>query len=141
MDVRQGYLFEREDIQKYLDRRKPGQSKYTTKRKEGDKVEILSGVFEGRQQELRFPWLYIIRIRILKITLQYKDIYRPGHADYTFDMKYGFRDYRGGGRSSGRETIGSVAAGAVAAKVLKELGIEVFKLIQKQLGQVKLMKG
>lgn len=112
-----------EDIQKYLDRRKPGQSRFTTARKEGDLVEILSGVFEGRTTGT--PISLIVRNTDQR-SRDYGNIafsYRPGHADYTFDEKYGFRDYRGGGRSSGRETVGRVAAGAVAAKILRELGI------------------
>ena len=115
-----------EDIQKYLNRRKPGQSKYTTKRKEDDKVEILSGVFEGKTTGTPISMAVFNKDQNSKDYSAIKDIYRPGHADYTFDKKYGFRDYRGGGRSSGRETTARVAAGAVAAKVLKELGIEVF---------------
>ena len=114
-----------EDIQKYLDRRKPGQSSYTTQRQEGDKVELLSGTFEGRTTGT--PIAMFVR-NLDQRSRDYgniMDVYRPGHADYTFDMKYGFRDYRGGGRSSGRETIGRVAAGAVAAAFLKSLGIEV----------------
>lgn len=114
-----------EDIQSYLNRRKPGQSSITTQRKEADEVEILSGVFEGRTTGT--PISLMVR-NTSQISRDYSNIatcYRPGHADYTFDAKYGFRDYRGGGRSSGRETIGRVAAGAVAAKLLKELGIEV----------------
>ena len=114
-----------EDIQKFLDRRKPGQSRYTTARKEGDLVEILSGVFEGKTTGT--PISLMVRNTDQR-SRDYGNIaysYRPGHADYTFDQKYGFRDYRGGGRSSGRETIGRVAAGAVAAKILKELGIEI----------------
>ena len=112
-----------EDIQKFLDRRKPGQSRYTTARKEGDLVEILSGVFEGKTTGT--PISLMVRNTDQR-SRDYGNIaysYRPGHADYTFDQKYGFRDYRGGGRSSGRETIGRVAAGAIAAKILKELGI------------------
>ncbi len=112
-----------EDIQKFLDRRKPGQSRYTTARKEGDKVEILSGIFEGKTTGT--PISLIVRNEDQR-SRDYSDIasyYRPGHADYTFDAKYGFRDYRGGGRSSGRETIGRVAAGAIASKVLNQLGI------------------
>ena len=120
-----GLLLEREDVQKYLDRRKPGQSKYTTQRKEGDQVEILSGIFEGRTTGTPISMVVYNKDQRSKDYSNIKDIYRPGHADFTFDMKYGFRDYRGGGRSSGRETIGRVAAGAVAAKVLKELGIEI----------------
>ncbi|MCI9045910.1 MAG: chorismate synthase [Hungatella sp.] len=115
----------REDIQKYLDRRKPGQSRFATKRQEGDQVEILSGIFEGRTTGT--PISMVVRNTDQR-SHDYdavKDLYRPGHADYTFDAKYGFRDYRGGGRSSGRETIGRVAAGAVAAKFLESLGIRV----------------
>lgn len=114
-----------EDIQVYLNRRKPGQSKITTPRKEADEVEILSGIFEGKTTGT--PISLIVR-NTSQISKDYSDIasyYRPGHADYTFDAKYGFRDYRGGGRSSGRETIGRVAAGAIACKLLKKLGIQV----------------
>lgn len=121
-----GLLLCEEDIQTFLDRRKPGQSKYVTQRKESDKVEILSGVFEGRTTGT--PISLIVRNESQR-SADYSDIanyYRPGHADYTFDEKYGFRDYRGGGRSSGRETIGRVAAGAVASKILNQLGIEVY---------------
>lgn len=111
------------DIQIYLDRRKPGQSKITTPRKEADAVEILSGIFEGKTTGA--PISLLVR-NTSQRSGDYGEIanaYRPGHADYTFDQKYGFRDYRGGGRSSGRETIGRVAAGAIAAKVLREFGI------------------
>lgn len=112
-----------EDIQKFLDRRKPGQSRYTTARKEGDQVEILSGVFEGKTTGT--PISLMVRNQDQR-SRDYGNLatcYRPGHADYTFDAKYGFRDYRGGGRSSGRETLGRVAAGAIASKILEELGI------------------
>ena len=114
-----------DDIQIYLNRRKPGQSSITTPRKEADSVEILSGVFEGKTTGT--PISLLVRNTSQKSS-DYSEIasyYRPGHADYTFDAKYGFRDYRGGGRSSGRETIGRVAAGAIAAKILKEMGITV----------------
>ena len=113
------------DIQPYLDRRKPGQSSIATPRKEDDAVEILSGVFDGRTTGT--PISLMVR-NTSQRSADYSEIasyYRPGHADYTFDEKYGFRDYRGGGRSSGRETIGRVAAGAVAIKILKEMGITV----------------
>lgn len=113
-------------IQKYLDRRKPGTNSITTPRKEDDAVEILSGVFEGRTTGT--PISLIVR-NTSQISKDYSDIascYRPGHADYTFDRKYGFRDYRGGGRSSGRETIGRVAAGAVACRILEQLGVTVY---------------
>lgn len=113
-------------IQRYLDRRKPGTSSITTPRKEDDAVEILSGVFEGRTTGT--PVSLVVR-NTSQISKDYSDIascYRPGHADYTFDRKYGFRDYRGGGRSSGRETIGRVAAGAVACRILEQLGVTVY---------------
>lgn len=121
-----GLSLSEEDIQQYLNRRKPGQNQYTTKRAESDLVEILSGVFEGKTTGT--PISLLVRNEDQR-SRDYGNIascYRPGHADYTFDAKYGFRDYRGGGRSSGRETIGRVAAGAVAAKLLKEMGIEIF---------------
>jgi chorismate synthase len=124
-----------EDIQRYLDRRKPGQSKFTTQRNEADAVEILSGVFEGKTTGTPISmavWNTDQRSRDYSEIASY---YRPGHADYCFDEKYGFRDYRGGGRSSGRETIGRVAAGAIAAKLLKELGIE-FLTYAKAIGPV-----
>lgn len=111
------------DIQKFLDRRKPGQSRYSTPRKEADKVEILSGVFEGRTTGTPIS---LVVFNEDQRSRDYGDIatyYRPGHADYTFDEKYGFRDYRGGGRSSGRETIGRVAGGAIAVKILNQLGV------------------
>lgn len=112
-----------EDIQKLLDRRKPGQSKFTTPRKEADKVKILSGVFEGKTTGTPIS---MVVFNTNQRSGDYSEIagyYRPGHADYTFDAKYGFRDYRGGGRSSARETIGRVAAGAIALKILESLGI------------------
>ena len=118
-----GLPLNEEDIQKYLDRRKPGQSKYTTKRNESDTVEILSGVFEGRTTGT--PISLMVRNQDQR-SRDYGDIavsYRPGHADFCFREKYGFRDYRGGGRSSGRETIGRVAGGAIACRILEALGI------------------
>lgn len=115
-----------EDIQKMLDRRKPGQSKFTTARKEGDEVQILSGIFEGKTTGTPISMVVWNKDQRSKDYGQIAYSYRPGHADYTFDQKYGFRDYRGGGRSSGRETIGRVAAGAIAKKILEELGIELF---------------
>lgn len=114
-----------EDIQLLLDRRKPGTSQATTKRKEDDLVEILSGVFEGKTTGT--PISLMVR-NTSQRSQDYSEIasyYRPGHADYGFDSKYGFRDYRGGGRSSGRETIGRVAAGALCKKLLSQMGIDV----------------
>ena len=109
-----------EDIQPDLDRRKPGQSKYTTQRKEGDRVRILSGVFEGRTTGTPIGLLVENEDQKSKDYGAIKDIFRPAHADYTYQNKYGIRDYRGGGRSSARETTMRVAAGAIAKKYLKE---------------------
>lgn len=120
-----GLTLTEKDIQVYLDRRKPGQSRYTTSRKEADQVEILSGVFEGKTTGTPISMVIYNTSQRSGDYSEIASCYRPGHADYTYDQKYGFRDYRGGGRSSGRETIGRVAAGAVAAKILKELGIEI----------------
>lgn len=120
-----GLPLSEDDIQIYLDRRKPGQTSISTPREESDQVEILSGVFEGKTTGT--PVSLMIRNTSQKSSdySQIASCYRPGHADYPFDAKYGFRDYRGGGRSSGRETAGRVAAGAVAAKILSSLGIEI----------------
>mgnify|MGYP003049469567 CR=1 FL=1 len=120
-----GLCLSEEDIQVYLDRRKPGQSQFTTGRKESDMAQIWSGVFEGRTTGTPISILVQNQDQRSRDYGNIMNTYRPGHADYTFDEKYGFRDYRGGGRSSGRETTARVAAGAVAAKILKELGIEV----------------
>ncbi|MCR4764377.1 MAG: chorismate synthase [Lachnospiraceae bacterium] len=118
------------DLQPYLDRRKPGQSAVTTSRSEADAVEILSGVFEGRTTGTPLAML-------IRNTGQHsgdydalKNRYRPGHADYGFDRKYGFRDHRGGGRSSGRETAARVAAGALCQLLLKEMGIDCYAYTQ-----------
>lgn len=114
-----------EDIQKYLDRRKPGQSRYTTQRSEDDTVEILSGVFDGKTTGTPISMVVYNKTQRSADYSEIASYYRPGHADYTFDMKYGFRDYRGGGRSSGRETIARVAAGAVAIKILESMAINI----------------
>ena len=106
------------DIQPYLDLRKPGQSKYTTQRKEDDKVEILSGVFEGKTTGHPISLIIYNNDQRSKDYSDIKDKFRPGHADFTYWKKYGIRDYRGGGRSSARETAMRVAAGAVARKVI-----------------------
>ena len=107
------------DIQHFLDRRKPGQNRFTTQRQEEDKVKILSGVFEGRTTGTPVSLLIENTDARSKDYSEIKDKYRPGHADFTYDQKYGFRDYRGGGRSSARETASRVAAGGVARKVLQ----------------------
>lgn len=113
------------DVQPFLNRRKPGSSPFATPRKEDDAVTILSGVFEGRTTGTPISLLVANTNQHSADYSEIADFYRPGHADYTYDAKYGFRDYRGGGRSSGRETIGRVAAGAVAARLLAELGIQI----------------
>ncbi len=112
-------------IQKYLNRRKPGQTRYSTPRREEDEVVIQSGIFEGRTTGTPISMTVYNKTQRSGDYSEIAGYYRPGHADYTFDAKYGFRDYRGGGRSSGRETVGRVAAGAVAAEILKELGVQV----------------
>lgn len=124
-----------DDIQAYLDRRKPGQSKFTTQRNEADAVEILSGIFDGKTTGTPISMMVWNKDQHSKDYSQIATCYRPGHADFCFDEKYGFRDYRGGGRSSGRETIGRVAAGAVAAKILKQMGIT-FLTYTKSIGAV-----
>lgn len=114
------------DIQQDLDRRRPGQSAYTTARKELDQVKILSGVFEGRTTGTPIALLIENTDQNSKDYLEIKEVFRPGHADMTYEYKYGLRDYRGGGRASARETVARVAAGAVARKYLKEkLRIEI----------------
>lgn len=107
------------DIQIFLDRRKPGQSKFTTQRREDDLVKIMSGVFEGQTTGAPISLLIENTDAKSKDYTDIKDTFRPGHADYTYTEKYGIRDYRGGGRSSARETASRVAAGAVARKILK----------------------
>ena len=111
---------EESDIQPFLDKRKPGQSKYTTQRKEEDKVEILSGVFEGLTTGHPISLIINNSDQRSKDYSDIKDKFRPGHADYTYWKKYGIRDYRGGGRSSARETAMRVAAGAIARKVISQ---------------------
>ncbi len=120
-----GLSLKKEHIQEQLNRRKPGQSAITTDRKESDEVEILSGIFED--QTTGVPIALFIRNKDQK-SADYgnmKDLYRPSHADYTYQEKYGIRDYRGGGRSSARETAARVAAGAVAQQLLAHFGIQV----------------
>ncbi|KSV58297.1 chorismate synthase [Acetivibrio ethanolgignens] len=112
-------------IQGYLNRRRPGGIKYSTPRKESDTVSILSGVLEGRTTGTPISMAVMNESQRSSDYSEIASYYRPGHADYTLDAKYGFRDYRGGGRSSGRETIGRVAGGAVALALLKELGIHI----------------
>ncbi|MDO8581224.1 MAG: chorismate synthase [Candidatus Omnitrophota bacterium] len=113
------------DIQFELDRRRPGQSKITTQRQETDKVEILSGVFEGKTTGTALAMIIRNQDMRPKDYSNIKNLFRPGHADYTYFMKYGIRDYQGGGRSSGRETACRVAAGAVAKKILADHNIRI----------------
>jgi chorismate synthase len=131
-----GFEIDENFIQSELDRRKPGQSKITTQRKEDDKFRILSGVFEGKSTGAP------IAIEIENTDQRSKDYghiaesFRPSHADYTYEVKYGVRDYRGGGRSSARETAARVAAGAIAKMLLKKSGIEINAFVS-QVGEIK----
>ena len=109
------------DIQKYLDMRKPGTSRFVTQRKEDDKVSILSGVFEGKTTGTPILLLIWNKDQKSKDYAEIRNKFRPGHADITYFLKYGIRDYRGGGRSSARETASRVAVGAVARKVISHL--------------------
>lgn len=115
-----------EYIQSELDKRKPGQSKITTQRKESDTAQILSGIFEGKSTGTPISIVIPNEDQRSKDYSHIADKYRPSHADYTYQMKYGIRDYRGGGRSSARETAARVAAGAIAKLFLKQQGIEIF---------------
>ena len=121
-----GLDIDEEYIQSELDRRKPGKSEFETARKEADKVEILSGVFEGKSTGTPIAMIIYNTNQKSKDYSNIKDVFRPGHADFTYFHKYGMRDYRGGGRSSARETAARVAAGAIAKLMIKKLGIEVF---------------
>ena len=128
-----------EDIQPYLDKRKPGQSRFTTQRRESDTVKILSGVFEGKTTGTPISLVIYNEDQRSKDYGDIKDKYRPGHADFTYDEKYGFRDYRGGGRSSARETAARVAAGAIAKQMLAKSGIQCYAYVS-QVGDLKLNK-
>lgn len=134
-----GLSLSKDDIQPYLDRRKPGQSAFTTRRNEADECILMSGVFEGLTEGTPISMMVRNNDQHSKDYSNLKDVYRPGHADYGFDAKFGVRDYRGGGRSSGRETTGRVMAGAVAAKILAEVGISV-SAYTKAIGPVKAEK-
>ncbi len=125
-------------IQPFLDKRRPGQSKYTSQRREEDKVEILSGVFEGRTTGTPIALIIANRQQRSSDYEDIKNLFRPGHADFTYHHKYGHRDYRGGGRSSARETVARVAAGAIAALYLQhKLGIKIVGYLQ-QMGSLTL---
>src|SRR5204863_3353756 len=123
------------DLLPDLRRRRPGQSKIVTQRKEEDEPEIWSGVFEGKTDGTSIGILFRNTDQHSGDYADIKDKYRPGHADYTFDAKYGFRDYRGGGRSSARETVCRVAAAAIAKKLLAEQGIRIVGYV-KQVGSI-----
>lgn len=132
-----GLEISEDDLQGDLDRRKPGTSCYTTQRREADEVKILSGVFEGKTTGTSIGLLIENTDQRSKDYSEIKDLFRPGHADYTYHQKYGQRDYRGGGRSSARETAMRVAAGAIAKKYLKQVhGIEIVGFLS-QLGPIK----
>lgn len=120
-----GIEMDMEFVQNELDRRRPGQSNITTPREEGDKVSFLSGVFDGKTTGAPIAFTIFNKNQHSSDYDNLKDIYRPSHADYTYAKKYGNRDYRGGGRSSARETIARVVAGAVAKIILKKLSIDV----------------
>ncbi|WP_028388298.1 chorismate synthase [Legionella fairfieldensis] len=129
-----GLALSAEDIQPFLDRRKPGQSKYTSQRREVDKVEVLSGVFNGLTTGTPIALLTGNHDQRPRDYDDIKDLFRPGHADFTYHHKYGHRDYRGGGRSSARETVARVAAGAVARLYLQRVvGVTITGYLQ-QLG-------
>ena len=133
-----GMELDEADIQADLDRRRPGRSRHTTQRNEPDQVQILSGVFEGRTTGTPIGLLIENRDQRSKDYGDIKDKFRPGHADYTYQQKYGIRDYRGGGRSSARETTMRVAAGAIARKYLRErLGLQIRGYLS-QLGPIEL---
>ncbi len=120
-----GIIIDKEFIQNELRRRRPGQSKITTPREEDDKVEFLSGIFEGKSTGTPIAFVIWNKNQESKDYDHLKDVYRPSHADYTYQQKYGIRDHRGGGRSSARTTAGWVAAGAIAKLVLKQLGVDI----------------
>ena len=126
----------KEDIQHELDKRKPGQSDVTTQRKEDDAVEILSGVFEGKTLGTPIGMIIYNKDQKSRDYSNIKDVFRPNHADITYQAKYGHRDYRGGGRASARETVNWVAAGAIAKKILKKQGVVVHGFVS-EIGQVK----
>jgi len=126
-------------VQQDLDRRKPGQSHITTQRKEGDEVEFLSGLFEGVTTGTPIGFIIRNKDQHSDDYNDLKDVYRPSHADYTYDQKYGFRDHRGGGRSSARETIARVVAGAIAKQLLSPLGIRINAYVS-HVGEIALEK-
>lgn len=134
-----GLSFDLTFIQQELDRRKPGQSRITTQRKEADTVQVLSGVFEGKTTGTPIAMMIWNEDQRSKDYSHISQQYRPSHADYTYQVKYGVRDYRGGGRSSARETAARVAAGALAKLLLNDLGVNIQAYVS-QVGKLKLEK-
>lgn len=134
-----GLHIDEQQIQAELDRRRPGQSRITTQRQEGDKVELLSGIFEGQATGTPIGMVIYNEDQRSKDYSHIAEKFRPSHADYTYQVKYGIRDYRGGGRSSARETAARVASGAIARQFLKTLGIECFAYVS-QVGGLRLEK-
>ena len=133
--VKPGLPISREEIQRELDRRRPGQNKLVSPRNETDQVEILSGIFEGKTTGMPIALLIRNNDAQSKSYEAIKNLFRPGHADFTFFSKYGFRDYRGGGRQSARETANWVGAGAIAKKMLAKKGIQIIGYI-KEIGGI-----
>jgi chorismate synthase len=134
-----GLILDFDFVQNELDRRRPGQSYITTQRNEGDKVEFLSGIFEGTTTGTPIGFIIRNKDQHSDDYNDLKDIYRPSHADFTYDQKYGIRDYRGGGRSSARETIARVVAGAIAKQLLAIMGIQIGAYVS-QVGEIILEK-
>lgn len=134
-----GLALSEADLQKDLDRRRPGQNRYQSQRKESDRVQILSGVFEGRTTGTPIGFVIYNEDQKSRDYTAIKNLFRPGHADYTYFKKYGHRDYRGGGRASARETVARVAAGAIARKLLAAEDIEILGYVG-QIGDVKITK-
>lgn len=134
-----GVDFDEEEIQYELDRRKPGQSRITTQRKESDTFQVLSGVFDGKTTGTPIALVIFNEDQRSKDYSHIADKFRPSHADYTYTEKYGVRDYRGGGRSSARETAARVAAGALARRMLRKEGVEICSYVS-QVGRLKLEK-
>jgi chorismate synthase len=134
-----GLQIDMQFIQRELDRRKPGQSGIVSQRKESDSVEILSGIFEGKTTGTPIGFIIANEDQKPKDYDHNSDVYRPSHADYVYDKKYGFRDHRGGGRSSARETVCRVVAGAIAKQLLDHHGISIYAYTS-QVGEIKLLK-
>ena len=134
-----GISIDLEKVQLALDRRRPGQSKLTTQRKESDKVKFLSGLFEGKTTGTPIGFIIPNEDARSKDYSHLKDTYRPSHADFVYEAKYGIRDYRGGGRASARETACRVVGGAIAQQVLDEIGLKIYSYVQ-QVGNISLVK-